>query len=197
MELWVEEVCEVTEAVGEGSPVVLVGHSMGGGVALATAALHPPLVAGVALIDSAVWRPGLDRFEARFRQSSYPTREAAMEAFRLMPPQPPNREVEAMLAPLAVTERDGRWGWKWDPRALPSFSGKAVRDLLGRVKCPLIEVAGSLSDHVDGHSLRLLREATGQEVPLIEVDGAFHHVMLDRPAEVAAILLPWAERLRP
>ena len=191
LEGWCEEVIAVAEAVGDPS-VVLIGHSMGGGVALAAAALDPRLPSGVALLDSAVWAPYLSRFEGKGPPTVYPSREAAIDAFRLMPPQPAtNRAAEESLAPMSIAPRDGGWSWKWDPTALRSFDGTAVRRLLGRIECPVVEIAGELSDHVGDDSIELIRAELGQPVPLIRIPGAYHHVMLDRPREVAAALVPY------
>jgi pimeloyl-ACP methyl ester carboxylesterase len=191
LEGWCEEVVAVAEAIGDPS-VVLIGHSMGGGVALATAALDPRLASGVALIDSAVWAPYLSRFQGKGRPTTYPSRQAAIDAFRLLPPQPvTNRAAVETLAPMSIAPRDGGWSWKWDPDALTSFDGATVRELLPRIECPLIEIAGELSDHVGADAIELLAERTGREVPLIEIPGAYHHVMLDKPAEVAAALVPY------
>jgi pimeloyl-ACP methyl ester carboxylesterase len=191
LEGWVEEVVAVAEAIGDPS-VVLVGHSMGGGIALGTAALEPRLASGVALLDSAVWAPYLSRFEGRGAPTIYPTRDAAIDAFRLMPPQPVvNRAAERTLAPMSIAPRDGGWTWKWDPGALGSFDGSAVRELLPRIECPIVEIAGELSDHVGAEAMELIAARTGREVPLIEIPGAYHHVMLDKPTEVAAALVPY------
>ena len=46
-------VADFIRAVSPGKPVVLLGHSMGGGIAAMTAALHPELVARVGLLDAA------------------------------------------------------------------------------------------------------------------------------------------------
>lgn len=191
LEGWCEEVTAVAEAIGDPT-VVLVGHSMGGGIALATAALEPGLARGVALLDSAVWAPYLSRFEGRRPPTIYPTREAALDAFRLMPPQPvTNHAAERTLAPMSIAPRDGGWTWKWDPSALVSFDGGVVRELLPRLECPVVEIAGELSDHVGADAMELIAELTGREVPLIEIPGAYHHVMLDQPAAVAAALVPY------
>jgi pimeloyl-ACP methyl ester carboxylesterase len=190
LEGWCEEVAAVIEAVG--GPVVLIGHSMGGGVALATAALRPRLVGGVALLDSAVWTPYLSRFAGKGLPTIYPSREAAIDAFHLMPPQPvTNRAAERTLAPMSIAPRDGGWSWKWDVGALTSFDGAAVRELLPRIECPVIEISGALSDHVGPGAMELIAGRIGREVPLIEIPGAYHHVMLDKPTEVAAALVPY------
>ena len=46
-------VADFIRAVSPGKPVVLLGHSMGGGIAAMVAALHPELVARVGLLDAA------------------------------------------------------------------------------------------------------------------------------------------------
>ena len=51
-------------AAAHGGPVVLVGHSMGGGIAAALAARRPDLVAAAVLEDPA-WRDPAERVQAR------------------------------------------------------------------------------------------------------------------------------------
>ena len=48
-----EHVAAFIRAASPGTPVVLLGHSMGGGIAAMTAARHPELVARVGLLDAA------------------------------------------------------------------------------------------------------------------------------------------------
>lgn len=57
-----ERVARFLEAVSPDEPVVLLGHSMGGGIAALTAARHPDRVARVALIDAAGVRFRDNRF---------------------------------------------------------------------------------------------------------------------------------------
>ncbi|MFT3897242.1 MAG: alpha/beta hydrolase [Thermomonas sp.] len=57
-----ERVAAFIRAVSPNKPVVLLGHSMGGGIAALVAARHPDLVARVALLDAAGVRFADNRF---------------------------------------------------------------------------------------------------------------------------------------
>lgn len=57
-----ERVAAFIRAVSPGKPVVLLGHSMGGGIATLVAARHPDLVARVGLLDAAGVRFRDNRF---------------------------------------------------------------------------------------------------------------------------------------
>lgn len=87
------------EADKTGTPVWLVGHSLGGFLSVMCAALHPDLARGVVLIDAPLlggWRAGALRMlkrtqlvgalspgaVSRKRKNRWPTAEAALEHFR-------------------------------------------------------------------------------------------------------------------
>ena len=53
LETWCREVTAVIEHAGFANPPVLVGHSMGGFVTTATAALHSEVIGGASSTDSA------------------------------------------------------------------------------------------------------------------------------------------------
>lgn len=57
-----ERVALFIQALSPGTPVVLLGHSMGGGIAALVAARHPRLVAKVGLLDAAGVRFNENRF---------------------------------------------------------------------------------------------------------------------------------------
>ena len=133
IEQWTDEVCGVADAGGiEGKPVV-VGHSMGGFVTIATAALHADHFTGVVICDSPVTEPDPEVESFRLKEAfgkprTYVSAEEARARFRTVPAQdhyldyvmdhvaarslrevPGGRAVEVRPADLrAVRRRDAR-----------------------------------------------------------------------------------------
>jgi pimeloyl-ACP methyl ester carboxylesterase len=93
-----DDLLALLEAIGDGAPVVLSGHSMGGCVSLLAAAEAPERVRGIALFDpvilgraateAAMKRRGFADSEggligkARSRRREFPSRDAAFENYR-------------------------------------------------------------------------------------------------------------------
>ena len=93
LDVWAEEVLAVAAAAGIAGPPVLIGHSMGGFVALRAASIYGARLAGAVAIDSPVRDITPEERAARDQRAFgplrvYPTREAAMARFRPIPDQP-------------------------------------------------------------------------------------------------------------
>ena len=105
IEAFAEEQMAVCEDAGffDGEePPIIVGHSFGGFITILTGALYGERLAGTVIVDSPVNppdRPGGPP-DRKFRPHRiYPTLEAAMERFRLAPPQPcENRYIVDYIA---------------------------------------------------------------------------------------------------
>ncbi|MCB0958642.1 MAG: alpha/beta hydrolase, partial [Acidimicrobiales bacterium] len=83
LERWADEVMAVADDAGIDGPPVVVGHSMGGFVTIATAAMHSERLAGVIVLDSPVAEPdhevGAAQAGAAFGVPKvYPTAEDAL-----------------------------------------------------------------------------------------------------------------------
>lgn len=167
-------------------PATVVGHSMGGFVAATAAARDPDGIEHLILVDTPLMRPAsssLDAAHATFSKvKSYPTRGAAIERFRPLPPQPvADTAFLAEVAAHSVRETSDGWLWKFDPAA---FAGAGPPDwpdglpsLLARVTCPVSVIVGEHSGVVAPAERDALRSLGNYH----EVPDGHHHLMLDVP----------------
>jgi len=165
---------------------VLAGHSMGGHNAMACAAWHPERVRALVVIDS---RPSIPEERMSFLRSRgeraarrpFPSRDAAVSAFRLIP-----RETVAdpalleHLATAGVVERDGGWLYRFDSDANRRRQPADCWPLLSRIAAPTLIARAELSPVLPPeHAERML--AAIPSARLVEIPGAYHHLMLDQP----------------
>jgi len=189
LEQWTHEVMAVADAAGiEGRPVV-IGHSMGGMVTMATAALHADHLAGVIICDSPVTEPDPEIGAFRLKEAfgsprTYPSIDEALLRFRTVPPQEHYLDyVVDHVARRSLKPVDGGWQWKFDRRifeqfaygmrsiALPYLSAITCRLALLRSECGLVtaDIGASMYENL------------GRVTPIIEIPLAGHHAMLDQP----------------
>ena len=204
LESWADEAIAVSEAVGMAGPPVLVGHSMGGFVAIATAARHGDRLAGAIIVDAPVRRPDPESQEGRsgrmFRKpKTYPDQDTAVEHFHLVPAQPPPPAyVLDHVARHSLRPADGGWTWKFDPHVFVRRRDPSPHDfgeLLAQVRCRIAVVHGELSEIVDRDVTDYMAERLGRTAPFVEVPQAHHHLLLDQPLAfvtgVRAMLADW------
>ena len=189
---WAEEVAALAVAGGiTGAPMV-VGHSMGGYVALTLAGGRPDAVNGVVVIDSAV--PGVNPDPDRIREPTaastlrrYPTKDAALQRFRVTPPDPYVLPyVAAYVAAESVGEVDGGWTWKFDPvsqRRDHTLPPTLLSNVVGRLAIVRAE-HGFLTRAIAEQMLAWY----GRPAPVIELPGTGHHVLLDDPIALVVAL---------
>lgn len=196
-DLWAGDVTGVLEAVGTGAsglPATLVGHSMGGLVAVATAARFPDQVGRVVLLDTRLPLLELPPPTAPIR--FYASAEEALQRFRLLPES--TLAEPALLQEVAragLLETQEGWRWRFDPGARRRLRNAGVRADVATLRCPVGYVYGEKSDMGGPRSVACLEEWLGRELPVEVVADAFHHVPLDRPAGCAAAIESTLERL--
>jgi pimeloyl-ACP methyl ester carboxylesterase len=188
-EQWTDEVVGVTAVARISGGPVVIGHSMGGFITIATAARHPDSLNGVIVCDSPVAEldPEISAFhlrEAFGRPRTYPDLEDAVAHFRTVPAQDNYLDyVMDYVARHSLKEADGGWQWKFDRRVFEQF-GHGMRSIaagyLTEVDCRLALLRseyGLVTPDIGAS----MYEKLGRVAPVIEIPEAGHHAMLDQP----------------
>jgi pimeloyl-ACP methyl ester carboxylesterase len=190
---------EIDLRMGSAAELILVGHSMGGKVAMLTALDHPELVSGLVVVDIA---PGhsaqVDTFTplvAAMRSLDLTTLGSRAEADERLRAQVPDDAVRLFL--LQNLRRKG--GWHWQPN-LPML-GDSLDQIGGwpevvapPYRGPVLWLAGERSPYCrpehDAEMSRLF-----PAVRKVVVPGAGHWVHADAPDVVIAELLAFADQV--
>jgi len=192
------DVVAFTEALGL-HPLRLIGHSLGGTVAAATAARIAARMAALVIVDSRTTaRQDRRRFMERLAQMRHPryrSLEEGIALYRLLPSDSsaPAEILAAVAAHALRQSDDGTWTFKFDRAALAAIKGHDITPDLAQLRCPILAVHGAASPLMPAAAIEALRAAAPQ-LEAIEIPGAHHHVMLDRPAEFSAAVGEFLKR---
>lgn len=208
-DLWSREILAVCDAVGFEQAPVVVGHSLGGLVAINTAAHYGDRLAGAVIVDSPVRRPDPETEEGTrgraFRAPGvYPTLDEALTHFHLIPPQPdPEPWVLDHIARNSLRETPEGWTWKFDAN-LFRHTMVAMNEQLASVKCRVAVLRGEHSVVVPQDTAEYMYELMGRVSPVVTIPEAHHHLILDQPLSFVTALrtlladwehsLPYARR---
>lgn len=186
MDQWGAEVLAARRAAGLGRDCTVVGHSLGGLIALYLREQVASGVGRVIVVDSPIGGSEAQLLpEARgfiSRGRLYPSPEQAVERFRPVPDQASLPEVREHVARDSVRRVSGGWTWKFD---VGIFHGKARMTTTlpspgGRLAYLRSEL-GMVAASVHG----LIEDAGGI---CLDLPGAGHAPMLDQPAALVAAL---------
>lgn len=189
--------------------LVLVGHSLGGRIAMLFAGRHPERMAGLVIVDSA---PELDpRGTVRIQLDLQRTAEGASGADANGPSFASEAEYRALLArnyPAAGREQlerlarhglraraDGRFEPKLDPAWFRGRKGASAEEARAReeritrelwqalatVPCPTLVIRGAASDVVSPDVADRMAEEVLAQGRLVVIPRAGHSVMIDNP----------------
>jgi pimeloyl-ACP methyl ester carboxylesterase len=195
---WADEVVEVASAEGSDQPFV-IGHSMGGVVALTAAFRHAGRLTGTVVIDPPDWvlqgrvPPRPEQLPTRRHHA---TRELAEQRFRARPSDPRRQEyVERHVAERSVHRTADGWTWRFDHTVTTHDS--FPDELWGTPRCPVVVVLAERS-LLSSDDADLLADRLGG-VEAVTIADSGHHIMLDQPLALLAcledVLSGWLRRL--
>jgi pimeloyl-ACP methyl ester carboxylesterase len=188
-------------------PLTIIGHSLGGSMALLYAGAFPEKVKRLVLLESlgpfaraddevpeiiAERLTGRNYIEIPF---PYPSVEAAAKALQKRFPLIPDAAA-AQMARYGTTVKGGSYRWKHDPilryRTTTAMSEGQIEAFIRRLKCPILFVYGMESDFMK--SVRGPRVKLFNNAQIVGVEGAGHHIPHEKPEELAKIVMPFLMR---
>ncbi|WP_432843325.1 alpha/beta fold hydrolase [Dactylosporangium sp. CA-092794] len=164
---FVDDLAALLDALDVTGPVHLLGNSFGGGIAFGYAARHPERVAAIAAVEStpptAAWLARVPRWVGR------------ADAFLPGDDGPRARSIREVLGATSLT------------RDVPA-SRIPPEERLAAIRCPVLCVFGDASGAVElaPDVRRVLPQAR-----IVTVPGGKHTLLVDRPAAVRDIVMPW------
>lgn len=202
-DLFVQEAMTVAEETGlfdSAVKPVFIGHSFGGFPIIEAAARHGERLGGVITIDTPIFSPQRSR-ERRAKGAAwemrphkiYPTLEAALQRFRLVPAQPcENLFIADFIARTSLTEvetpEESGWTWRFDPFLWRDYEWEDPAPALSSPKCPLAVLLGARSTLMQESDITRMRDLLPGGTPVIEIPEAYHHVPIDQPLALVAVL---------
>lgn len=205
-----EAVARATGLYEGGRKPTYIGHSFGGGQVFFAAVRHPERMHAAVMIDTGFGPPPEELAKRQAQMEAirnipttdrpsrvYPTLEAALLRFRLMPPQPAgNPYIADFIArrslksvPMPDGSGDG-WTWRFDPNMwakLDRSQGALGATVPSAVATPMVHIFGAKSRIVE-------HRKAGAPSPFppglfeIEIPDAHHHIMIDQPLALVAAL---------
>ncbi|MBW2279657.1 MAG: alpha/beta hydrolase [Deltaproteobacteria bacterium] len=185
---------------------VIVGHSMGGRVAMRFAGDHPERMAGFAIVDSA---PELDargvtriRLEAKSGPVTFESVEQYAQLLTEHYPVTNPATLRALASHWLREEPDGRFSMKLDTklrsggrdadpdemRQAMAEEAKRLWSALESLPCPALVVRGAASDVFDPDTADRMVDDVLPNGRLAVVPRSGHSVMLDNPAGFIEVL---------
>lgn len=205
---YVFDLTELVDALCGAHPIALVGHSMGGNVAVMYAGLYPERVNKLALLEGVgppsfgeelvidrehAWIDGVRKVRARPEKSM--SFDEVVRRLAIGHPGVQEDVLRRRAEQLSRPVGDGQYVWAFDPihrtRSPIPFAVERWRAHARRIAAPTLCIGGGPSGfHPDDEAERVtsIRHARAVEIP-----DAGHMMHWTRPAEVARLLVEHLE----
>lgn len=202
IDLYAREAFAAAEACGlfEGQEKpVFAAHSFGGRAVLKAAAGERAHELKAALtLDTLIRPPGLVVGGRPFGEEHvrvYPSLEATLARFRLVPPQPADNlfiidhvgrgSIKRTIGP----EGEEGWGWRFDPKLWSKLDeGRPTVEDLAGARIPVGMIIGDRSRLMLPEVRAYIRTHIPQGSPVVVLPEAHHHLMIDQPLALVSAL---------
>ncbi len=201
-----------------GGRVALVGHSMGGSVALLFAGTEPERVSVLACVEG-LGPPDSPPSVAAGRYAGWIGELEAAARPRPLDPARPRLTLETATRRLAerfplwppgvarhmalhgtraiAGDRDGAREWRFDPlhrtRSPQPYYVAQARSFWERIACPVLYVEGTRS-YISAAPIEIDERVHVTRAGRARIEGTGHHPHLERPEETARVLLGFLGR---
>ena len=176
------------------TPVLVVGHSFGGALAMHLAAARPDRVAALLLLDPAVGLDGnwmSEIAEAMLSSPDYPDpaearQEKAAGSWADVDPAVLDADLDEHLVKLP----SGRYGWRVSMPAMMSYWSELARDVVlppAGTPTTLVRAAWTSPPYVSDQLIAGLQERLGSDFEVLNFE-CNHMVPHAKPTEVAALI---------
>jgi lipase len=176
------------------TPVLVVGHSFGGALAMHLAAARPDQVSALLLLDPAVGLDGTwtrDIADAMLSSPDYPDPAEAREekaggSWADVDPAVLDADLDEHLVKLP----NGRYGWRVSLPATMSYWSELARDVVlppAGTPTTLVRAAWNSPPYVDDRLIAGLQKRLGSDFELLDFECG-HMVPHAKPTEVAALI---------
>lgn len=202
-----DDVVAIMEHAGLTADTVVVGHSLGGAVALTLGVRHAGRVRGIVMLDSAVFPPDqpspFDPSKVPYRPKTIcPDYAAAVGRFYLLPAQPCQHPyLQQHIAHHSVTPMQDGWTWKFDDALFKKMHMHEPWCELEALETPLAVIYGDHSA-IFTQAVKSYVESLAQQRgwPMFAIPGAYHQLMIDSPRALCSalngLLVGWPDQAR-
>ncbi len=179
------DVAAVIEDAG-GGPAVVAGHAFGNWIARMTAADHPRLVRGVAILAAAA--------------KTYPRALSEAVTKSADVTLPDAERLEYLRSTFFAPGHDaGVWlkGWYPEVNASQFAAGRATRqeEWWGAGSAPLLDLQAACDPFKPREATNELRDEFGERVTIGVIPDASHALIPEQPAAVVDAIVAWMRKL--
>ncbi len=177
------------------SPVV-IGHSMGGKVAMNFAIAHPELLSKLIVVDIAPRPYNLEHYVIMDGLKAVPiiTLSSRQEADATLVPFVPEPDVRQFLLKNLQRKAEGGFSWKINLPVIDKNLSKIGYDLQyeGQFAKPTLFIRGGRSKYVRDHDVDHIREVFPKAE--LETLDTGHWVQAEKPKEFVELVMKWLNK---